>query len=128
MAEGSGKNVHAGHRSRVRQRFLEFGGEQLQDHQLLELILFYAIPQRDVNPLAHELIGRFGSLQGVLEASREELKETVGITDNTVALLKLFPEVTRRAVRAQNSVGVIVNTTEEAAELLHRGKLSVQDL
>ena len=60
--------VHDGHRDRVRKRFLENDLNGFADHEALELLLHYAIPQRDVNPLAHELIGRFGSLSGVFSA------------------------------------------------------------
>ena len=65
------KSIHTGHRQRTKQQFLEQGGEHLHDHQLLELILFYTHPQGDVNPLAHRLIDRFGSLRAVLEAPEQ---------------------------------------------------------
>ena len=110
--------VHAGHRTRVKQQFLAFGGEHLQDHQLLELILFYALPQGDVNPLAHQLIETFGSLQAVLDAPAAELKRIEGISDHTAALLKLLPEVARRYAIAQTAPGAIVNTPEDAARIL----------
>ena len=65
---------HAGHRQRMRERFLTGGLEGFADHEVLELMLFYAIPQRNVNPLAHRLLDRFGTLHAVLEAPVEELK------------------------------------------------------
>ena len=64
---------HAGHRQRMRERFLTGGLESFADHEVLELMLFYAIPQRNVNPLAHRLLDRFGTLHAVLEAPVEEL-------------------------------------------------------
>ena len=64
---------HAGHRQRMRERFLTGGLEGFADHEVLELMLFYAIPQRNVNPLAHRLLDRFGTLHAVLEAPVEEL-------------------------------------------------------
>ena len=54
--------VHDGHRDRKREQFLRCGAESFADHELLELLLYYAIPQRDTNPIAHALIERFGSL------------------------------------------------------------------
>ena len=66
--------MHEGHRQRLKKRFLEEGLDGFTDVQALELLLFYAIPQGDVNGLAHELIDRFGSLSGVLDASPEELQ------------------------------------------------------
>lgn len=68
----SEKAVHAGHRARLRERFLKEGLSGFSEHEVLELLLMFAIPQKDVNPLAHALIGRFGSLSAVLEASPAE--------------------------------------------------------
>lgn len=62
--------LHDGHRQRCKQRFLRTGAEGFDDHQLLELLLFYAIPRCDTNETAHRLLKRFGSLQGVLYAAR----------------------------------------------------------
>ena len=62
------KSIHTGHRQRVKEEFLSRGVEGWQDYRILELLLFYAQPQGDVNPLAHELIETFGSLAGVLDA------------------------------------------------------------
>ena len=63
--------------------------EGWSDHRILELLLFYAIPQGDVNELAHRLVDHFGSLAGVLDASAEELKKVPGVGDHTAVLLKL---------------------------------------
>ena len=54
--------IHDGHRERMKRRFLEHGADVFDDHQLLELLLFFSKPQGDVNPLAHQLMDRFGSL------------------------------------------------------------------
>ncbi|MBR1845513.1 MAG: DNA repair protein RadC [Oscillospiraceae bacterium] len=112
------KNIHDGHRKRTKQKFLENGGDGLHDHQLLELILFYAHPQGDVNPLAHQLEGRFGTLRAVLEASPEELVQVVGVSYHTAALLKLFPAVMRRLHEQEIKPGTPVTSIEEAAEVL----------
>lgn len=61
--------LHDGHRQRSKRRYLALGAEGMEDHQLLELLLFYAIPRQDTNETAHRLIQRFGSLQGVLHAA-----------------------------------------------------------
>ena len=87
---------HAGHRQRMRERFLTQGLAGFADHEVLELMLFYAIPQRNVNPLAHQLIDRFGSLHGVLDASVEELMQVDGVGQNAAALLSLFSHAARR--------------------------------
>jgi len=111
-------NIHSGHRERVKRRFLEHGAAALEDHQLLELILFYSRPQGDVNPLAHRLINRFGNLKAVLDANPDELKEIVGVTDHTATLFKLFTEVMSRYQQATAAPGVAVNSVEDAGELL----------
>ncbi len=89
------KGIHKGHRERLRQRFLEKGLDDFTDIQALELLLFYAIPQKDTNPIAHALLDRFGSLSQVLEASPEELKKTPGISDHSASLICLVTQFAR---------------------------------
>ncbi|MCC8182734.1 MAG: DNA repair protein RadC [Clostridiales bacterium] len=111
-------SIHSGHRQRTKARFLKYGGEPLEDYQLLELILFYAIPQGDVNPLAHQLINRFGSLREVLNAEPEELKRVPGISDHTATLLRLFPEVFARYQQTEAlSTTTIIRNAADAAEV-----------
>ena len=88
-------SVHKGHRERLKQRFLEEGLDNFSDVQVLELLLFYAIPQRDTNPIAHELLNHFGSLSRVLDAPVEELKKVEGIKDNASTLLALVTQLCR---------------------------------
>lgn len=87
--------VHKDHRQRVKSRFLKTGLQGMHDHEILELLLIYAIPRRDVNPIAHELVARFGSLSGVLEASVQELQQTSGVGENAAVLLHLCLELFR---------------------------------
>lgn len=90
-------NPHEGHRRRVREEFLANGfGENTPPHKFLEMLLFYSIPRKDTNVLAHKLLERFGSLAGVLDASAEELEKIPGITENTAALLKLIVPTARK--------------------------------
>ena len=69
------ENLHKGHRERLRQSYIENGPDGMHEHQLLELLLTYAIPRRDTNPIAHRLLDKsaFGSLWGVLNAGPKEL-------------------------------------------------------
>ena len=90
------ENVHAGHRARLRERFLREGLDGFSEHEVLELLLTYAIPYKDVNPLAHALIARFGSLAGVLEADAAELRQVSGIGENAAVLLSLMPALLGR--------------------------------
>ena len=88
-------NPHKGHRERLKLRFLESGLDSFTDVQALELLLFYAIPQKDTNPIAHALLERFGSLSQVLDAPVEELKKVPGISDHAATLLRLATELAR---------------------------------
>ena len=87
--------IHKGHRERLKQRFLENGLDNFTDIQALELLLFYAIPQRDTNPIAHALLEHFGGLSQVLDASPEELKKVSGISDHSATLISLVTQLGR---------------------------------
>lgn len=87
------ESIHAGHRERIRQRFMEQGLNGFAEHEVLELLLTFAIARKDVNPLAHELIDHFGSLSAVLEADTRELMKVKGVGENTAALLTLIPQL-----------------------------------
>ena len=89
--------IHDGHREKMRQRFVTGGLESFADHEALELLLYYAIPRRDTNPIAHALIERYGSLQAVLTAPAEDLKKVPGVGDTAAVLLKLVPQVYQKA-------------------------------
>ncbi len=78
---------HDGHRQRLKTEFLA-RPDSFPDHKLLELLFFYANPRSDTNPLAHELIDRFGSLAGVLDAPPEELCKVKGMGKHGAVLLK----------------------------------------
>ena len=71
--------IHDGHREKMRRRFLETGLAGFADHEALELLLFYAIPRRDTNALAHQLLERYGSLETVLAAPVEDLQKVKGM-------------------------------------------------
>ncbi|MBQ8396442.1 MAG: hypothetical protein IJX54_05585 [Oscillospiraceae bacterium] len=87
-------NNHAGHRGRLKKKFIDGGLENFYEHQILELILFYSIPQGDTNPTAHRLISRFGSLMGVLNADHEELMTVKGVGNATATWLKALQYIT----------------------------------
>lgn len=87
------ENLHKNHRSRMWSRFLETGSAGFSDHQLLELLLFFSIPRRDTNPLAHALLYQFGSLPEVLHARKDDLMELQGVGAATADLIALLPEL-----------------------------------
>jgi DNA repair protein RadC len=91
----------AGHRSRLRKRLLDGGAEALADHEVIEYLLMTAIPRRDVKPLAHALIKRFGSLAGVLNADPRALALHPGMGETSAAALKVVALAARRLARQQ---------------------------
>ncbi|MDD2568599.1 MAG: DNA repair protein RadC [Clostridia bacterium] len=88
-------NLHEGHRSRLKQKLLEQGLDSFAEHEVLELLLYYAIPYKDTNALAHRLLSHYGSLAGVLEADYHDLQEQAGVGANTASLLTFIPQLTR---------------------------------
>ncbi len=105
---------HTGHRKRVKTEFLARGLEGWPEYRALELLLFYALPQGDVNDLAHDLIDRFGTLAGVLDASADELCKVKGVSEHTAALLKLIPALGGKYLASRSGAGHIVHTPEDA--------------
>lgn len=110
--------VHDGHRARLRRQFLEGGLDSFSDVQALELLLSFVIARKDVNPLAHELLDRFGSLAGVLDAPVGELMKVPGVGENTAVMLSVMPQLMRRYAIGKNKTGVILNTTTKAGSYL----------
>jgi DNA repair protein RadC len=92
---------YLGHRDRLRARFLEAGAQALADYELLELVLFRAIPRRDVKPLAKSLLAAFGSFAEVVSASRERLREVSGLSGAAIAELKIIQAAAARLARGQ---------------------------
>jgi DNA repair protein RadC len=103
----------------MRQRYLETGLAGFADHECLELLLFYAIPRRDTNPLAHELMERYGSLEAVLNAPVEDLLKVKGMGESGALLLGLVLKLAERS-RLQKDQPIILNATEKAGAYLLR--------
>ena len=111
-------SVHDGHRARLRRQLLEGGLDSFSDVQALELLLGFVIARKDVNPLAHALLDRFGSLSGVLDAPAGELMKVPGIGENTAVMLSVMPQLMRRYTIGKNKTGTILNTTTKAGSYL----------
>ena len=111
-------SIHAGHRQRVKERFLREGLDNFTDIQVLELLLFYAIPQKDTNPIAHALLERFGSLPQVMEASVEELEKVPGMGRNAALLLALAPAVGRFYMVQRSQKATVLNTIQDCGDYL----------
>src|SRR6195256_911280 len=109
MAEKSGRGDpgpaetphYHGHRERLRERFLEAGSDALADYELLELVLFRAIPRRDVKPLAKTLITTFGSFAEVIAAPPQRLAEIEGLGEAAITELKVVEAAAHRLARGE---------------------------
>lgn len=94
MASSNG-HEHTGHRQRLKKKFIENGLDVFEPHEALELYLFYAIPRKDTNPLAHRLIDKYLTIAGVCDAPIDELQNEFGLSESAAIFLKLLPEMAR---------------------------------
>lgn len=104
---------HNGHRKRMKERFRQTGFVGFEPHNILELLLFYSIPQRDTNELAHALMSRFGSISGVLDASYKDLIKVPGISENTATLITMIPQLANVYLNDRNDPGLILDSVEK---------------
>ncbi|OHC74935.1 MAG: hypothetical protein A3G18_01255 [Rhodospirillales bacterium RIFCSPLOWO2_12_FULL_58_28] len=103
MDDDPGKSHYAGHRERLRERFIKGGAEALPDYELLELLLFSAIPRRDVKPLAKALIDKFGTFAGVINAEPAALAKVDGMGEVAVIALKTVRAAALRLMRRESA-------------------------
>ncbi len=111
--------LHHGHRDRVRARFLKAGSEGLADYELLEILLFAAIPRRDVKPLAKTLIKHFGTLGKVFAAPAHELADVKGVSDNTAVLIKAVQASAQMMLKEKISERPVLNSWQALLDYLH---------
>lgn len=110
--------IHDGHREKMRQRFLRGGLDAFADHEALELLLYYAIPRKDTNPIAHALMERYGSLSAVLTAPVEDLEKVEGIGESAAVLLKLAPQLYRKARLSDAEQETVLNSVSRVGAYL----------
>ena len=110
--------IHDGHREKMRARFLTGGLDSFAPHEALELLLYYAIPRRDTNAIAHTLMERYGSLSAVLNAPVEDLQRVEGIGESAAILLHLVPQVCRRASMEDAAQDTALNSSTKAGKYL----------
>ncbi len=94
MAEKK-ENVHAGHRQRMRKRFIGQGFQGMEQHEVLEMLLYYGIPRKDTNLTAHRLLDRYGSFAKVCDTPVDVLQRDFGLTEAAAVLIKMVPELAR---------------------------------
>jgi len=109
---------YSGHRNRLRQRFAQGGTDALQDYELLELILFMAIPRRDVKPLAKDLIQKFGSFSAVVHAEIHELMG-FGLSENSAITLKCIEAGALRMMKQDVTKQPILNSWSRLTDYLY---------
>lgn len=114
------ENPHAGHRERMKRKYLAHGTDAFAPHELAELLLFYAVPQKDVNPVAHRLIETFHSLGGIFSATREQLSEVEGVTPGAAAYLSLLGDVYRLCEKEQSPPAAVLRDTLSLRDYLWR--------
>ncbi|MBE6870467.1 MAG: DNA repair protein RadC [Ruminococcaceae bacterium] len=112
------KGEHTAHRQRLKERYLREGMDSLEEHVVLELLLFFAIPRCDTNKTAHKLIDRFGSLHAVFDAPMEELIAVDGIGESSALLIKAVPDFYRRYAKSKMQNGSFVNSLEDIGKYL----------
>ena len=111
--------IHDGHRDRLKNQFLANGLKGMPMHNALELLLYFAIPLRDTNPIAHELLSTFGdSVSSVFDADFNKLKKVEGIGENSALLIKLIPELMRVYIEDKNEPSKYLNTTAKQVAFL----------
>ena len=108
--------MHEGHRERLTNRFINEGLESFEEHEILEFLLFYALPRVDTNMIAHRLIKTFGSLAGVLEADPKDLSSVSGIGSKAAAYLCMFPEAFRAYERSKLGKKPVLRSIKDACD------------
>lgn len=107
---------HKNHRERLRNKYLDYGIDSLTQVEVLEMLLFYAIPRKDTKPYAHSLLNKFGSLANVFEATEKELEEA-GATPSSAFLIKFFNDV-ERAISYSRERRPVLKTYEEMGKFV----------
>ncbi|MBU2981063.1 DNA repair protein RadC [Lentibacter algarum] len=119
LTKGKQPSYIADHRARLRERFLNGGADAMPDYELLELVLFRAIPRRDVKPLARELLDKFNDFNGVISASSERLLEIKGVGKAVVCELKIVAASAQRLARSRVIQRPIVSSWDALIDYCH---------
>jgi len=110
------KNPHKGHRSRVRGRYIKTGLDNFADHEVLELLLYYAYPQKDTNEIAHNMIEQFGSLHKLMESHPKDIMNKCNVTENVAVLVSLTPHLAKRYLQSRWKKRQLLNNTSDLRE------------
>lgn len=111
-------NIHKGHRQKIRNQFYEAGLGHMPDHVVLEFLLYFGIPYKDTNEIAHNLINTFGSFDAVFRADVNDLKGVKGMTENAACLIKLLLPLYNRYTQCQTSKKPSLMSAKEIADFM----------
>lgn len=110
------KSIHSGHRKRIKEKYIHNGLEPFADHEVLELLLFYCIPMRDTNELAHKMIEEFGTLHNLFDASPQEIARRCKISQSTAILVSIIPALYKRYSAAKWAKRAELDTSKKAGQ------------
>ncbi len=118
MVNKENKNIHAGHRERLRKIYMENGIEALSEYEVLELLLFYSIPRKDTNDIAHALLNEYSTLEGVFQADPQRLTLIKDVGLNTAVLIKLIQDLNLRMNTDKVKRGVVFSDPYTAGDYI----------
>jgi DNA repair protein RadC len=107
------ENIHAGHRKREKDYYLQHGFANVPLHKILEVLLFFSVPQRDTNAAAHALANKFGTLKNVIDADFDELLSVDGISENSAMFFKLFAHAAKEYFLCESNGGMPLACSDE---------------
>lgn len=108
----SSNNLHAGHRLRMREKYFKFGPDAFQDHELLEMLLYFSIPRANTNDTAHLLLERFGSFENLLSADVSSIRSVEGVGESSALLISIVGALVKRSKKKQTSLKKKFNNLE----------------
>jgi len=112
------KPIHTGHRERVKEKVEKGGLQHFHPHEIIEFLLFYGIPLKDTNPIAHELMRKFGSFSKIFEASYDDLMNVPHMTRNAALLILSFPHIMREYNNSKTSDKIILKNLDDCINYL----------
>ena len=125
--EKAPKHCHAGHRQRMKNKHLTFGAKIFNEHELMEMLLFYSTPRQNTNQIAHALVERFKSPRRAIEADAQQLKQIKGVKDNTAIMFSLISEIYRRDRVKLPSEGIKYDRLSTVGEFLTKHFSGITD-
>ncbi len=113
------KPHYIGHRKRLRERFIIGGADAMQDYELLELLLFMAVPRRDVKPIAKDLLSKFGSLPELMSAPHSAISQIEGVSENTATAIKIVFALCARMIKQEIMQKPVLNNWARLMDYCH---------